>query len=70
MAYMTYQRYVTAVVKGHREDPKVSSQLEAARSHRVWLEGLSLDPGVKRTLVAQARAIEEGFERLAAARSR
>jgi hypothetical protein len=70
MAYMIYQRYVTAVVKGHREDPNVSSQLETARSHRAWLEGLSMEPGVKRTLVAQARAIEEGFERLAAARSR
>ena len=68
MAYMTYQRYVTAVVRGHRDDPEVSSQLETARSHRGWLEGLLLDPGVKRTLVAQARAIEEGFERLAATR--
>lgn len=66
MAYMTYQRYVTAVMRGHRDDPAVSSQLEIARSHRVWLEGLSLDPGIKRSLVAQARAIEEGFERLAA----
>lgn len=70
MAYMLYQRYITAVVRAHREDPEVAGALEAARSHRIWLEGLSLDPGLKRVLVGQARAIEEGFAQLVASRSR
>lgn len=44
MAQMTNQRYVTAVVRGHREDPRVSSQLETARSHPFVSRGYCWTP--------------------------
>lgn len=68
MAYMVYQRYTTAVLEAYADDPHVFHHLAAARSHRMWLATLTLEPAVKSALVEQALVIESAFERLAAAR--
>ncbi len=64
MAHMIYQQYTTAVRDAYRDRPDVVERLEEARSFRQWLESLDLEPGVKGTLVEQARTLEEAFERL------
>ena len=63
MAWMIYQRYTTAVIEAYGGRP-VGDQLEAARAHRRWLEGLEIDAGLRSSLVEQAKAIEEGFARI------
>lgn len=68
MAYMIYQRYTTAVLEAYAGDPDVARHLEAARSHRIWLATLTLEPAVKSALVEQALVIESAFKRLAADR--
>jgi hypothetical protein len=68
MAYMIYQRYTTAVLEAYADDPDVVHHLEAARSYRIWLATLTLEPAVKSALVEQALVIESAFERLAANR--
>ncbi len=64
MAYMIYQRYTTAILNSYKDNPLVAGHLAQARSHRQWLESLTIEPNVKAALVEQARTIEEAFERL------
>jgi hypothetical protein len=61
---MVYQRYTTAVKEGYAERPDVAEQHERARDVRHWLEGLSIDSGIRAELVEQLRALEEGFGQL------
>lgn len=63
---MVYQQYTNAIVKAYAGHPDVQSNLEAARSHREWLESLEIDPAVRNTLVEQARTIEAAFAHLQA----
>jgi hypothetical protein len=64
MAFMLMQRITTAVLDGYEASEDVAGHVEAARSHRAWLESLAIDDGVRLGLVEQARALEEAFERL------
>ncbi len=64
MAYMIYQQYTTAILDAYRESPEVADHLASARSHRMWLETLEIEDSVKASLVEQARAVEEAFQRL------
>lgn len=65
MAYMVMQRYTTAILEAYGGIEDVTPQLAAARSHRMWLEGLEIEPGVRAALVEQAKAVEDAFARLA-----
>ena len=65
MAYTVLQRYSSAILSAYAGNPDVDRHLAKARSHRMWLEGLELEAGVKASLVEQARVIEEAFEHLA-----
>ncbi len=64
MAYMVYQRYTTAILDAYRDRPDVAEHVDQARAHRRWLESLEIDPAIRTSLVEQARALEEAFERL------
>jgi hypothetical protein len=64
MAFMLMQRITTAVLDGYADAADVGPELAAAREHRTWLEGLTIEDAVRQSLVEQARALEEAFERL------
>jgi hypothetical protein len=64
MAFMLMQRLTTAVLEGY-QGVDVTEERQAARGHREWLESLQIDDSVKASLVEQAHAIEEAFDRLA-----
>jgi hypothetical protein len=66
MAYMVYQQYTNAIVKGYAGHPDVAGHHEAATAHREWLETLNIDPAVKSVLVEQARTVEAAFAHLLA----
>ena len=62
MAYMVYQRYTSAILDGYLDRSDVAEQADLARQWREWLEALAIAPDVRRSLVEQARVIEEAFE--------
>ena len=61
--YMVHQRTISAVRDGYvdADTDELERQLAAARKTIAWLEGLTVDAGVRASLVEPIAAVQEGL---------